>query len=155
MAHDQTFISKQGLDKLKKELDGLKTVKRKDIAWRIQEAKELGDLSENAEYAEAKNEQAFIEGRIIEIENIIKNAVIIDDNKRISDIVRIGSTVKAKEQDKIKIFNIVGSNEADPDTGKISNESPLGKAFLGKKAGDIVEINVPKGADRYEIISIK
>jgi len=154
MVVNETFITKEGLDKIKKELQQLKTVKRREIAWRIQEAKELGDLSENAEYAEAKNEQAFIEGRIIEIENIIKNAVIITD-KKISDIVRIGSTIKVENNGIINTYTIVGSNEADPELGKISNESPLGKSFLGKKIGEIVETSVPKGTTKFKVISIK
>ncbi|MFA6098441.1 MAG: transcription elongation factor GreA [Patescibacteria group bacterium] len=153
MTEQNTFITKDGLDKLKHELSELKTTKRKEIAERIQEAKELGDLSENAEYVEAKNEQSFAEGRVLEIESIIKNATIIKQSKATGE-VRVGSKIKISEDDKTKEYYIVGSNEADPSRGKISNESPLGKAFLGKKTGDTIEIKVPQGSKKFKIIAI-
>ncbi|MBU0597784.1 transcription elongation factor GreA, partial [Patescibacteria group bacterium] len=134
MAEQNTFITSDGLNKLKNELDKLKTKKRKEIAERIQEAKELGDLSENAEYVEAKNEQAFVEGRIQEIDSLIKHATIIKQTKT-GDTVEVGSKIKIKDDNDTKEYYIVGSNEADPSKGKISNESPIGKAFLGKKIG--------------------
>ena len=153
----QAYVTKDGLERLKEELVTLKTIKRKEIAFRIQEAKELGDLSENAEYAEAKNEQGFIEGRIIEIENILKNAEIILESGVIdtNSVVQIGSTITIKDSDKERVLTIVGSSEASPAKGLISNESPLGQAFLGKKVGDKVEVSVPKGVMIYKVLNIK
>jgi len=154
MNKQNTFITQEGLNKLKKELDELKKVKRKEIAERIQEAKELGDLSENAEYVEAKNEQAFVEGRILEIESILKQATIIKQKSKSSNKVEIGSKIKIEDNGQAKEYSIVGSNEADPSIGKISNESPLGQAFMGKKVGDIIDINVPQGSKKFKIIAI-
>lgn len=154
MSKEQTFITEEGLEKLKKELNELKNIKRKEIAERIQEAKELGDLSENAEYVEAKNEQAFTEGRILEVESILKNVIIIKEKKKSSSIVEVGSKIKIKDDIETKEYVIVGSNEADPSSGKISNESPIGQAFLGKKVGDIIEIKVPQGVKKFKILAI-
>ncbi|MCH7492008.1 transcription elongation factor GreA [Patescibacteria group bacterium] len=153
MNNQNTFITKEGLAKIKKELNDLKDVKRRDIAERIREAKELGDLSENAEYTEAKNDQSFIEGRILEIESILKSATIIKEASSKGQI-EVGSKIKIQDGKETKSYFIVGSNEADPAQGKISNESPLGQAFLGKKKGDIVEIKVPQGTKKFEIIAI-
>ncbi len=151
-----TYLTKEGYEKLKEELHTLKTVKRKEVAWRIQQAKELGDLSENAEYTEAKNEQAFLEGRIAELENVIKNAEIISSHERpAGGMVEVGSRIKVKTQDGREAeFTIVGSQEADPKSGVISNESPLGRAFLGHMVGDKVEVQVPKGIVTYQIIKV-
>lgn len=149
-----TFITQEGLQKLKKELEALKREKRKEIAERIQEAKELGDLSENAEYVEAKNEQAFVEGRIIEIESILKHATIIKQRTKSANKVEVGSRIKIQDEAQTKEYVIVGSNEADPSAGRISNESPLGQAFLGKKVGDIIEITVPQGCKKFKIVAI-
>lgn len=154
MTERQTFITADGLEKLRDELHQLKTVKRREIAQRIQEAKELGDLSENAEYVEAKNEQAFVEGRVAELEAVVKNPVIIQDVKN-SELVRVGSSVTLKTDGKEISYTIVGSNESDPLNGRISNESPLGQAFIGKKVGDAVEIDVPRGKRTFSIVSIK
>jgi len=154
MNEQNTFLTEEGLKKLKKELEELKGVKRREISERIQEAKELGDLSENAEYVEAKNDQAFVEGRILEIESILKNATIIKQKTKKRDQVEVGSKIKIKDGEAVKEYYIVGSNEADPSAGKISNESPLGQAFLGKKIGDIVEIKVPQGSKKFKIIAI-
>ena len=154
--NNKTYITQQGLQKLKDELDKLINVERKNIAKRIQEAKELGDLSENAEYSTAKDEQAFLEMRIAELENIIKNAVIIEENNHSASLVDVGCTVKFKDENsEIKEYQIVGCHEADPSQGKISNESPVGRAFLGKRKGETVEFQVPKGTLKYKIISIK
>ena len=153
MSDIQSYITKDGLAKLKDELKELKNVKRKEIAWRIQEAKELGDLSENAEYAEAKNEQAFTEGRIIEIENTLKNAVVIDKSGG-NGVVQVGSSITAKTEAGSRQYTIVGSNEANPVKGLISNESPLGQAFLGRKAGETVEVKVPAGVVKYKIEAV-
>ncbi len=156
MKEDSTYITKEGLENLKKELKELKTVKRKEIANRIQEAKELGDLSENAEYSEAKNEQAFSEGRISELDNIIKNVTIVDEKKiKNSDIVNVGSSIKVKNDGKTLTFIIVGASEINLDQGKISHKSPIGKAFIGRKSGETVEITVPDGVKKFEIISIE
>jgi transcription elongation factor GreA len=157
----QTYITKKGLEKLKAELNDLIHDKRTEIAERISQAKELGDLSENAEYAAARNDQAFNEGRIIELESILKNAIIIEEQKGKNDVVNVGSTIKIKEHHpesdgpKIKEYFIVGSHEADPFSGKISNESPIGKALLGAKKGETVEITLPKGVIKCEIVEIK
>lgn len=155
MAEKATYITKQGLQKLEAELDELVRVRRREIATRIQEAKELGDLSENAEYQEAKNEQAFNEGRIDELENIIKHAEIIPDEVKQADVVQVGSTVEATNGNGSTTFVIVGSNEADPLAGRISNESPLGQALLGKKVSDRVRVETPKGQVEYTIASIQ
>ncbi|MEK7496709.1 MAG: transcription elongation factor GreA [Patescibacteria group bacterium] len=154
-ANSQAYMTKDGLAKIKKELLDLKTNRRLDVAHRIREAKELGDLSENAEYAEAKDEQGFIEGRIIEIENILKNAEIIDESSGGAGLVNIGSTVVVKIDGVQREFTIVGSNEANPANGLISNESPLGQAFLGRMKGDEVDVKVPKGVMKYEIVAVR
>lgn len=152
---DETYITQEGLEKLKKELNELKNIKRKEVAYRIEQAREFGDLSENAEYAEAKNEQAFIEGRIAELNIILKNATIIKETKS-DGVVKVGSKIKIKDgiDQIVKEYKIVGSEEADPSQGLISNESPIGRAFLGKKVGTVVKISVPRGIIRYEIIEI-
>ena len=151
----KNFITKQGLEKLKKELERLKTIKRREIAQSLQKAKELGDLSENAEYSEAKESQSFNEGRISELEEIIKGAATIKTSANQGDIVQIGSTVQVKNGNIDREYTIVGSEEADPANGRISNKSPLGVAFLGKKTGDEVEIETPGGRIRYKILGIK
>ncbi len=154
---DQVLITKEGLKKLKEELDYLKTVKRQEIAQRLKEAISYGDLSENAEYEEAKNEQAFIEGRILELEGMIKNAKIIAERHAPSRAVEIGSRVtivNRTERSEPETFTIVGSTEADPLDHKISNESPLGHALLGHERGEVVEVRVPAGKFKYEIVKI-
>ncbi len=148
------IISQEGYDKLKKELEERTTVKRQEIAARIETAKDLGDLSENAEYAEAKEEQAFNDGRIAELAALIKNLTIVQNHGE-KDKISMGSVVTAKTSDQIKRYTIVSFNEANPADGKISNESPLGVAFLGKKKGDRVMVNTPKGQVEYEILEIK
>ncbi len=154
MTERQTFITADGLQKLQEELHQLKTMKRREIAQRIQEAKELGDLSENAEYVEAKNEQSFVEGRIAELETVVKNAVIIEDAKN-AEQVRVGSQVTASSEGTKVTYTIVGSNESDPTNGRISNESPLGQALIGKKIGDSFEIDTPRGKRVFSIGAIK
>lgn len=151
----QTYLSQEGLERLKQESKELKTAKRQEIAKRLQDAKELGDLSENAEYIEAKEAQSMNETRIAELEEIIKNAVVIETPQK-RDTVEIGLTIEVKSADNgIERFTIVGSEEARPAEGKISNESPLGRSFLGKKLGDEVEIKTPKGIAKYKIIKIE
>ncbi len=145
MPDQVTYLTSEGQTKLKTELDMLIRVRRKEIAARIQEAKELGDLSENAEYQEAKNEQSFNEGRIEELEATLRNVQVIDESKKDGNgTVQVGSIVHA-HNGKDHQLHIVGSNEADPLSGKISNESPLGLALLGKKAGDKAEVTTPSG----------
>src|SRR3990167_6781370 len=140
----QTYLSQEGIETIKKELQELKTKKRQEIATRLQEAKDLGDLSENAEYFEAKEAQSFNENRVAELERLLKNAVIIETPSE-EDIVRVGLTIGVKSNNGTEIFNIVGSAEAKPQEGKISNESPLGRAFLGRRIGDEIEIKTPNG----------
>ena len=147
------IISQEGYDKLKIELDNLIKVKRKDIAVRIQTAKDMGDLSENAEYSDAKDAQAFNEGRIAEINQMIKNVTIVKNGNQ-TDTIGMGSNIVARSKGNEKTFTIVSFNEADPINGKISNESPLGEAFLEKKKGDKVVVETPKGEVEYEILNI-
>jgi len=152
----EQIISQEGYQKLKEELDNLINVKRKEIADRIEKAKELGDLSENAEYSEAKDAQALNDGRIAEITAVLKNVVVVDSNQAKSqDEVMMGSTVVAKCGDKERTYVIVSFNEAAPADGKISNESPLGVSFIGKRKGDEVIVETPRGEMKYKIISVK
>lgn len=137
------FVTAEGLEKLHAELHLLKTEKRKELANRIQDAKELGDLSENAEYQEAKNEQSFVEGRIAEIEETLKHIEIINHTN--SGIVQVGSTLTVTMLGKEQTYTIVGSNETNPAEGRISNASPLGQAFLGRKVGDVAMVKTPRG----------
>lgn len=154
MQEQKVYVSKEGLERFKQELSDLITVKRKEIIERIERAKELGDLSENAEYAAAKDEQAFTEGRIIELQDMITRAEVINGSGKV-DLVRVGSKVKVKNDDTETEYEIVGVAEADPLTGKISNESPLGRSFLGRRIGDKVQIQVPKGTVVYTILEIR
>jgi len=147
------YFSEEGLEKLKQELEELKTVKRHEIAARLEHAKSLGDLSENAEYQEAKEEQSLLESQIVEIEEVLRNAVIIKKDAH-SSLVQVGSTVGVASEHGEENFTIVGSEEADPKVGKISNESPLGKTFLGHKVGEKVEVKTPGGIIHYSIIAI-
>ncbi len=150
------YFSPEGLAKLKKELEYLKNVKRKEIAECLQKAASYGDLSENAEYQDAKEEQAFIEGRILELEKTINSAVIAS-NKKGTKMVNIGSTVvlaDAKNNSSKQKFTIVGGGEADPLKGKISLDSPLGQALLNQHEGAIVEVETPQGKIKYRILKI-
>jgi transcription elongation factor GreA len=147
------YLTRDGLEKLRAELDQLVNVRRPEVAARIHDAKEHGDLAENAEYEDAKNEQAFVEGRIQTLEALIRNAVLIDENHP-SDHVQIGSTVVVESSDGRETFHIVGSAEADPGSGRISNESPVGRALLGRRPGDEVVVRVPGGDFTYKIVSI-
>lgn len=152
----EIYISKDGLKKLKEEMTEITTVKKREVANRIKTAKEFGDLSENSEYDDAKNEQAFLEGRISEIEHIIKNAKIIEEVAcTTKDEVCVGHTVTVQLESGEANFKIVGSYEADPEMGLISNESPIGEALLGKKKGEEVKVKVPAGEMKYKIKNIK
>ncbi len=146
MSDKEVYLTKQGLKKLETELEHLKTVKRPEIAARLKEATSHGDLSENFEFEEAKNEQAFNEGRITTLENKLKNARII----RSFEI-----SVKDLDSGVVSDFTIVGTDEADPDFNQISNESPVGQALNEKKKGDLVEVSVPLGVVRYEVLDSK
>lgn len=149
------IITREGYNKLKDELDYLSNVRRKEIAERIERAKELGDLSENAEYSEAKDAQSLNEGRILELSAILKNVTIVESIVDGKGKIDMGSRVKVLVGGKEKEYIIVSFNEADPLNGKISNESPLGMAFLGKKKGDEVVVETLKGEFKYKIIDVK
>lgn len=148
---NEQIISQEGYDKLKDEMTFLATVRRREIAERIERAKELGDLSENAEYSEAKDAQALNEGRVLELANSLKNVTVVNSGSS-SEEVAMGSKVTVKSKNGEKQYTIVSFNEADPLSGKISNESPLGVAFLHHHKGEEVEVETPKGTIRYKII---
>lgn len=156
MAEKEVYLTSEGYEKIESELDELKVVKRKEIADRIKQALAFGDISENSEYDEAKNEQAQLEERIAKLEAILRNAKIIDEDDISTDTVAIGAKVRILDlefDDEFK-YIIVGSTEADPEEDKISNESPVGKALLGRKIGEIVEVQVPDGIIKYKILEI-
>jgi len=157
MAEKEIILTEEGLKKLEEELEYLKSVKRREVAERIKQAIEFGDISENSEYEDAKNEQAFIEGKIITLEKKLRNAKIIDDSEVDTNVVSIGSKVLLRDLEYGDEFEyiLVGSMEADPTANKISNESPVGRAILGKTKGTIVEVNVPAGLLKYQIVDIK
>ncbi len=155
-AAKQVILTSEGLEKLEKELEYLKTVKRQEVAAEIKVALGYGDLSENSEYDEAKNKQAQMEIRIVEIETMLKNAKVIDETEISTDTVSLGCTVTVFDiefDEEIK-YNIVGSTEADPSNGKISDESPVGSALLGKKVGDVVEVPAPAGSIELKVVEI-
>lgn len=149
-------VTKDGLNKLEEELQHLREVRRKEVAERLKEAISYGDLSENSEYEEAKNEQAFVEGRIIELEYMIKNAKVVDEKHHSKQVVEIGTNVtisNTKKKEELSI-TIVGATEADPFNDRVSNESPLGAALMGAKKGDTVEVNAPGGKSSYEVLKL-
>lgn len=157
MVEKEVILTLDGLKKLEQELEYHKSVKRREVAERIKEAISFGDISENSEYEDAKNEQAMIEGRILTLEKMLRNARVIDEGDIHTDVVSVGSTVLLKDLevgDEID-YTIVGSAEADPAKNRISNESPVGKAILGQKTGSIVEVSVPAGKLRYQIMNIR
>lgn len=147
------YLTKEGIDELQTELEDLTRNKRKEVAVALKEAKEFGDLSENSDWDDAKSRQAFIEGRIAEIENILKHAKLIE--KHADGAVAIGSTVMVELEDGEQTFKIVGSTEANPEEGKISDSSPIGKALLGKTAGEEVSVDVPAGSIVYKIKKVQ
>lgn len=152
----QVVLTYEGLEKLEKELEELKTVKRKEIADKIKVALGFGDLSENSEYDEAKNEQAMVESRIIQLENMLQNAKVLDDDEITTDKITIGSKVKVLdiEMNDEEEYSIVGSTEANPKLFKISDESPLGQALLGASVGQEIEVNAPIGIIKYRVLEI-
>ena len=150
-------LSAERLEELKQELNYLKTVREKEVADQIKEARSFGDLSENSEYDEAKTEQGKLYSRIAEVEEILGNCVVIEDSDDGGEYVRIGSTVTVldKEFDETEVYKIVGSQEADPMNGRISEDSPFGKALLGNAVGDEVQVEAPAGVLRYRILEIQ
>jgi transcription elongation factor GreA len=153
MATEKEYLTQERKEEFTKELAELKTTKRVEVAERLRRAKEYGDLSENSEYSEAREEQANVEARIFELEDLLKKAVIISKPEG-GDMVHVGSTITVKKGEKTAVYTIVGSYEAKPEEGRISDESPLGKAFLGHKKGERVKVATPAGASVYEIVKI-
>jgi transcription elongation factor GreA len=152
----ELILTSSGMRKIQEELEHLRTVHRKEVADRIRDSKEYGELSENPEYEEAKTEQAFVEGRILELKRILQNAHIIGEDEVQTEAVGVGSKVMVRDlgtKDEWA-YTIVGSVEADPAEDRISNESPVGEALMDKKIGDVIEIQVPEGTAKYEIIGI-
>ncbi len=156
MADKQMVLTSAGLQKLKDELDELKSVKRREIAEKIKVALSFGDLSENSEYDEAKNEQGIIEARIAEIEKTLQNVKVLDESDLSTEHIGIGNKVVLKDLQKNKVmeFHIVGSKEVDMKSGKISDESPVGKACLGRTKGEIIDVDAPAGILKFEIMDI-
>ena len=156
MDQKKIYLTKEGLAELKKEYDELVSVKRPDVLARVTQARNMGDLSENAEYVASREELTFIDGRIDELEIILKQAVIIREGvKSTNHAVKLGSTVTLHVNGKKEIFTLVGEWEADPENKKISHESPLGKVLIGKKVGDKVQVQAPAGKITYAIVSVK
>ncbi|MGI9953553.1 transcription elongation factor GreA [Moorellaceae bacterium AZ2] len=156
MAEKEVLLTVGGLKKLEEELEYLKSVKRREVAERIKQAIEFGDISENSEYEDAKNEQAFLEGRILALEKKLRHARIIDTQEVPGDVVSLGSKVTVEDLDSGEqlTYEIVGSVEAEPSEMRISNESPVGRALLGQQVGAVVEVHVPCGTLRYRILGI-
>lgn len=156
MTNRPTFLTEEGLQKLEAELEHLRTVRRQQVAKRLHDAMQEGDILENAEYEDAKNEQAFVEGRILTIELLLQNTVLIE-NERPKDQVSLGNRVTVSEigyDDEAETYHIVGSTEADPVAGRISNESPLGRAMMGRRIGDHITVNAPAGVLQFKIVAI-
>jgi len=156
VSEQDVILTREGLEQLEDELENLRSVKRAEVKERLKEAIALGDLSENSEYDDAKNEQAFMEGRILELEKMIRNAKVIDDDVQQEGVISVGSLVKVRdiEFDEISEYRLVGTVEADPMNNRISNESPVGRALLGHKAGETVNVEVPAGIIKMEILEI-
>lgn len=154
--HMATVLTNDGLVKLEQELEELKTVKRKEVASKIKVALSFGDLSENSEYDEAKNEQARVEARIAQLESMLQDVTLVNEDELDTEKIHIGSRISIKdlEMNEVLEYRIVGSTEANPADGKISDESPVGKALLGHSPGEIVEVDVPAGAIQFEILEI-
>ena len=156
MDNKQVKLTEDGLKQLEEELEYLKTKKRKEVSEKIKVALGFGDLSENSEYDEAKNEQAQVEARIVSVENMLKNAIVIDESERDTSKVELGATVTIHdiEFDEDITYKIVGSTEADPDEGRLSDESPLGKSLMGKAEGEMIDVDAPAGVIQYQILKI-
>ncbi|MER3408643.1 MAG: transcription elongation factor GreA [Thermoleophilia bacterium] len=153
----EVILTREGYEKLKQEIEYLSTHKRREVAERIRHAREFGDINENAEYDDAKNEQAMLEHRIATLEERLRSARVIDAKDVAKDVVSVGSTVKLKdlEAGSTVEYQIVGSAEANPSQNKLSNESPVGKAILGRKKGEVVEVAAPRGSLKFKILDIK
>lgn len=149
------YLTKEGLEELKREYDELIKVKRPDVLEHVSQARNMGDLSENAEYVASREELTFVDGRIDELEVILKQAVVIRDTKAASHAIKLGSTVTLHSNGKKEIFTVVGEWEADPENKRISHESPLGKVLLGKKVGEKVKVEAPAGNITYSIVSVR
>ena len=156
MSRKEVILTEDGLKQLQDEVNYLSSVKREEVAERIRSAREFGDISENSEYDDAKNEQALLEGRIGMLQEKLRRARVIKDSDIDTDRVSVGSTVTLRDLDagEIRIYTLVGSAEADPTKAKLSNESPVGQAILGKRVGEAVTVPVPVGALKYEILAI-
>ena len=154
MDKKQFFVTKKGLEELKSELEKLQKKKRAEVVERVAAARSMGDLSENSEYHAAKDELSLVDGRIEELEDIIKKVQIIEEDGNDSGIIQLGSQVTIKVNGKEEVFSLVGEWEADPHEKKISHESPLGKALIGKKPGDKIEVEAPAGKIAYNILKI-
>ena len=156
MDNKQVKLTEDGLKQLEEELEYLKTKKRKEVSEKIKVALGFGDLSENSEYDEAKNEHAQVEARIVSVENMLKNAIVIDESERDTSKVELGATVTIHdiEFDEDITYKIVGSTEADPDEGRLSDESPLGKSLMGKAEGEMIDVDAPAGVIQYKILKI-
>jgi len=154
MDDKKIYLTREGLGDLKKEFEDLSKIKRPDVLTRVSQARDLGDLSENAEYVAAREELAFIDGRLDELGELLKQAVVINGGRKPGSIVKLGSIVTLHVKGKKEIFTVVGEWEADPKERKISHESPLGKALIGKKVGDKVEVEAPAGKLLYSIVSV-
>jgi transcription elongation factor GreA len=154
---NEVILTPEGYERLKDEVDNLRTVKRREVAERIRIAREFGDITENAEYDDAKNEQALLEHRIATLEDRMRNARVIDAGEITTDVVSVGTLVRLRDVEAKKTFEyrIVGSAEANPAENKLSNESPVGRAILGRKKGETVEVTAPRGALRFKILEIK
>ena len=156
MSEQTTYLTREGLKRLQEELEYLKTVKRQEVADRLHAAMDEGDIDENAEYDEAKNEQAFVEGRILTLETMLKSYVLIEDHAKDNEEVSLGSTVTVVEGDSPQEkYHLVGAAEADPTKGRISNESPLGRALIGRRGGDTVQVSAPAGLLTFRILKIE
>jgi transcription elongation factor GreA len=159
MGEQATFLTRTGMRKLEEELKYLRTVRRQEVAHRLHEAMEGSDVQENAEYEDARNERAFVEGRILTLETILRNVVLIEEEMRPTDHVGLGSRVTVVEVDSVEeepeTYHVVGSAEADPVAGRISNESPVGRVLMGRRVNDIVTVNAPDGLLKFKIIAIE
>ena len=154
---NQELVTPEGLEKLQKELSYLTEVRRREVADRIRQAREFGDISENSEYDEAKNEQGLLERRIGELQRRIRNVKVVDPSEAEEDAVDLGTTVtlRAVEKGQERTFQIVGANESDPTSGKLSHASPVGRAVLKRKVGEKVTVSTPRGATEYEIVNVE
>jgi transcription elongation factor GreA len=155
MDEKPVLLTKEGLRQLEEELEQLVSVRRVEVADRIRHARDFGDISENSEYTEAKNEQSLVEGRILTLEAMVRNAVLIEEAEREAGVVDVGASVSVRLDDEEETYAIVGPAEADPLRGRISNESPLGRALIGHRAGEEVEWDSPMGTGRVKILAVR